>query len=91
MGRTRQLHLTAKEVSLLLNRSLSYSYDVIAKMNAELESKGMYVMPGRISTQYFAEKFYGMEITDEMLAEIHKEISAEDAKRQQITEQQKAV
>lgn len=44
MERTRQLHLTAKEVSLLLNRSLSYSYDVIAKMNEELKSKGMYVM-----------------------------------------------
>ncbi len=44
MERTRQLHLTAKEVSLLLNKSLSYSCDVIARMNLELESKGMYVM-----------------------------------------------
>lgn len=88
MVRTRQLHLTAKEVSILLNRSLSYSYDVIARMNQELESKGMYVMPGRISTQYFAEKFYGMEITDEMLAEIHEKISA---KAPEQTEKQKVV
>jgi len=88
MERTRQLHLTAKEVSILLNRSLSYSYDVIARMNQELESKGMYVMPGRISTQYFAEKFYGMEITDEMLAEIHEKTSAKDAEQ---TEKQKVV
>lgn len=88
MVRTRQLHLTAKEVSILLNRSLSYSYDVIARMNQELESKGMYVMPGRISTQYFAEKFYGMEITDEMLAEIHEKTSAKDAEQ---TEKQKVV
>lgn len=51
MERTRQFHLTAKEVSGLLKRSLSYSYDVIARMNLELESKRMYVMPGRISTQ----------------------------------------
>ena len=89
MERTRQLHLTAKEVSVLLNRSLSYSYDVIARMNLELESKGMYVMPGRISTQYFIEKFYGIEITDEMLAEIHEKISAKDA--EQITQKQKVV
>lgn len=90
MERTRQLHLTAKEVSLLLNRSLSYSYDVIAKMNEELKSKGMYVMTGRIPTQYFVEKFYGIEITDEMLAEIHKKISDNDAE-QQITKKKKAV
>ena len=88
MERTRRLHLTEKEVSILLNRSLSYSYDVIARMNQELESKGMYVMPGRISTQYFAEKFYGMEITDEMLAEIHEKTSAKDAEQ---TEKQKVV
>lgn len=71
MGRTRQLHLSAKEVSILLNRSLSYSYDVIAKMNEELEKIGKYVMPGRVSTQYFVEKFYGVEITDELMEEIH--------------------
>lgn len=89
MGRTRQLHLSAKEVSILLNRSLSYSYDVIAKMNEELEKMGKYVMPGRVSTQYFAEKFYGVEITDELMEEIHQKMISKEVKS--VEDEQQAV
>jgi hypothetical protein len=30
------------------------------------------VIPGKVPTQFFLEKFYGMELTDEMLEEARK-------------------
>lgn len=30
------------------------------------------VIPGKVPTQFFFEKFYGMELTDEMLEEVRK-------------------
>ena len=32
---------------------------------------GKIVIPGKVPTQFFLEKFYGMEITDEMLEAVH--------------------
>ena len=69
MERTRQMFLSVAEVQGLLGMSKSYCYELVARLNDELEKMGKIVILGRVSTKFFLEKFYGMEITDEMLVE----------------------
>lgn len=69
MERTRQMFLSVAEVQGLLGMSKSYCYELVARLNDELEKMGKIVIPGRVPTKFFLEKFYGMEITDEMFVE----------------------
>ena len=69
MGKTSQMFLSVSKVQGLLGMSKSYCYELVAKLNDELEKMGKIVIPGRVPTKFFLEKFYGMEITDEMLVE----------------------
>lgn len=69
MERTRQMFLSVADVQGLLGMSKSYCYELVARLNDELEKMGKIVIPGRVPTKFFLEKFYGMEITDEMLVE----------------------
>ena len=50
-----------EEVRNLLNISKSAAYKIIRNLNEELEKKGYITIKGRISREYFKEKFYGME------------------------------
>lgn len=52
--------LTAQDVMEMLDVSLSYAYKLIRRLNAELESKGFVTIKGRVSTQYFMERIYGL-------------------------------
>lgn len=61
---TRQMFLSVAEIQGLLGMSKSYCY--------ELEKMDKIVIPGKVPTQFFLEKFYGMELTDEMLEEARK-------------------
>ena len=69
MERTRQMFLSVAEVQGLLGMSKSYCYELVARLNDEMEKMGKIVIPGRVPAKFFLEKFYGMEITDEMLVE----------------------
>lgn len=69
MERTRKMFLSVAEVQGLLGMSKSYCYELVARLNDELEKMGKIVIPGKVPTKFFLEKFYGMEITDEMLVE----------------------
>ena len=71
MGKTSQMFLSVSEVQGLLGMSKSYCYELVAKLNDELERMDKIVIPGKVPTQFFLEKFYGMEITDEMLEAVH--------------------
>lgn len=71
MGKTSQMFLSVSEVQGLLGMSKSYCYELVAKLNDELEKMDKIVIPGKVPTQFFLEKFYGMEITDEMLEAVH--------------------
>ena len=53
--------ITAAEIKQLLNISESKAYSIIRTLNEELDQKGFMVIPGRISRQYFSERFYGMQ------------------------------
>ncbi len=71
MGKTSQMFLSISEVQGLLGMSKLYCY--------ELEKMDKIVIPGKVPTQFFLEKFYGMEITDEMLEAVHSSSSNRQA------------
>ncbi len=51
-------YITAKEVSETLGVSVTKAYDIIRRLNAELESKGYLTVRGKTSRAYFNEKLY---------------------------------
>ena len=50
--------MVAKEVAEYLNRSISYAYKIIAKLNKELETQGYLTLKGQVQRSYFMTKFY---------------------------------
>ena len=54
--------LTAQDVMEMLGVSLSYSYKLIRRLNAELEADGFVTIKGRVSTQYFMKRIYYLRI-----------------------------
>ena len=51
----------AEEVAEALNTSKGYAYKVIRKLNCELERKGCLVVKGKVSAEYFEERYFGKE------------------------------
>ena len=51
--------LTAQDVMEMLDVSLSYAYKLI-RLTAELEADGFVTIKGRVSTQYFIKRIYGL-------------------------------
>lgn len=58
--------LTAQDVMEMLGVSLSYSYKLIRRLNAELEADGFVTIKGRVSTQYFMKRIYGLSTDKEV-------------------------
>lgn len=52
--------IRAEDVAKELNISKAYAYKVIRQLNKELEAKGFLTIAGRISRDYFIERFYGI-------------------------------
>lgn len=50
----------AEEVAKALNTSKGYAYKVIRKLNDEME-EGMLVVKGKVSADYFAERYFGKD------------------------------
>jgi hypothetical protein len=61
-----KIWLKATDVSSLLEVSQTFAYGIISKLNKELEAQGYLVIPGKVPTKYFMEKFYGIEDVCEM-------------------------
>lgn len=53
--------VSAEEVAKALNTSKGYAYKVIRKLNEEMEEKGMLVIKGKVSADYFAERYFGKD------------------------------
>lgn len=51
------------EVATALGISKSYAYKIVREMNNDLKRKGFITIAGRVSKQYFEEKFYGYQKT----------------------------
>ncbi len=55
----KSVFYSAQEVAELIGCSSSKAYEIIRKMNADLEKGGYVVMRGRVPIAYFNEKCYG--------------------------------
>ena len=56
----KELFVRAEEVARELGVSKPYAYKLVREMNEELKQKGFLTIPGRVSRNYFEEKFYGL-------------------------------
>ena len=52
--------MTAKEISEELGISKTLAYEIMQKLNKELEAKGYFVIKGKVSRRYLSEQIYGM-------------------------------
>ena len=53
------------EVAKELGISESHAYKIMRKLNRELEAKGYITVAGRVNRQYFNERFYRKERSEE--------------------------
>ena len=53
----------AGELANKLDISKPFAYKLIREMNEELQKKGFITIAGRVSRQFFEEKFYGLSAT----------------------------
>ena len=58
--------LTAQDVMEMLGVSLSYSYKLIRRLNAELEADGFVTINGCVSSQYIMIRIYGLSTYKEV-------------------------
>lgn len=52
--------ISVAEIMAVLSVSESKAYSIVRSLNAELKQKGFMIIPGRVSRQYFNERFYGI-------------------------------
>ena len=52
--------MNAKEISEELGISKTLAYDIMQKLNKELEAKGYFVIKCKVSRRYLSEQIYGM-------------------------------
>ena len=57
---SKELFVRAEEVAGALGISKPYAYKLVRAMNEEQKQKGFLTIPGRVSRNYFEEKFYGL-------------------------------
>ena len=55
---SEKTYLTVFDVQEELGISRSKAYQIIKRLNEELEQKGYLVINGKVSKRYFEEKFY---------------------------------
>ena len=56
--------IRVEEVAQVLGVSKSYAYKIVREMNNDLRQRGFLTIAGRVSKQYFEEKFYGYRKTN---------------------------
>ena len=52
--------MNAKEIREELGISKTLAYEIMQKLNKELEAKGYFVIKGKVSRRYLSEQIYGM-------------------------------
>lgn len=55
-----KMFMRVNEIAEVLDVSEPYAYKLVREMNAELKKKGFTTIAGRVSRQFFNEKFYGL-------------------------------
>jgi hypothetical protein len=54
------MFVRADDIAQDLDVSVAHAYRLIREMNAELKAKGFMTVAGRVSRQFYEEKFYGI-------------------------------
>ncbi|MBO5379071.1 MAG: HTH domain-containing protein [Clostridia bacterium] len=57
----RTLMVTAVEIAADLGVSRAFAYNLIKRLNTELEEKGYITIAGKVSRKFYEEKLYGMQ------------------------------
>ena len=57
---SRERFVKAEELANDLGVSKPFAYKLIREMNEELQKQGFITISGRVSRQFFEEKFYGL-------------------------------
>lgn len=55
-----KIYYNANDIVEMLNVSKATAYQIIRKLNEELERKGYLTLQGKVAKVYFDEKWYGM-------------------------------
>lgn len=53
------------EVAEVLDVSVTHAYKIMRQLNEELKAKGYITVAGRVNRQYFNERLYGTERSEE--------------------------
>lgn len=56
-----KIYYSAKDISNMLDVSVSKAYELIKKMNQELEQDGYLVISGKVPSLYFHKRWYGLD------------------------------
>jgi hypothetical protein len=54
------MFVRANDIAQDLDVSVPYAYKLIRELNAELKARGFMTVSGRVSRQFYEEKFYGI-------------------------------
>lgn len=55
-----KIYYSAGDIAEMLGVSKAFAYNIIKKLNMELETQGFLVVSGKVSKSYFNEKWYGL-------------------------------
>lgn len=62
----RKIFFDAKNIADMLGVSKASAYNIIRRLNEELQDKGYLVVQGKVSIAYFCERWYGgVDYTEE--------------------------
>ena len=54
-----KIYITASELAEMLGVSVGHAYNIIRKLNQELEKNGFLVIAGKVPRRYFEKRWYG--------------------------------
>ena len=54
-----KIYYSTEDIAKMLGVSIGKSYKILREMNKDLASKGVLTIAGKISVEYFKEKWYG--------------------------------
>ena len=60
-----QKFIRVEEVAKELDISTAHAYKIMRQLNEELKAKGYITVAGRVNRQYFNERLYGAEGSEE--------------------------